>query len=179
MNWSGAGIAALAGCLDHDVGGTGDEYVAMQSDFADYASWTRFDIEAETSSPGEGPRTVYISELPAASSASFPVGTRIVKVAETDPDPAAWLMVAMAKRGGNYNADGAVGWEWFDIDPSSTGTPLIEWRGPVPPEGSGYECALGDSDTGQDAAIGDCNTCHAAAWQNDYVMSDPLDLGSL
>ena len=88
-------------------------------------------------------------------------------------------MVGMAKRGGGYNADGAAGWEWFDLDPSPTTTrPLIDWRGPTPPEGRGYECALGEGEAGAER-IGDCTTCHRAAASNDFVLTPGLQLDAL
>ncbi len=84
----------------------------------------------------------------------------------------------MAKRGGDYNADGAVGWEWFDLDLARSGEPLVDWRGPEPPAGRGYECALGEDDAGAEG-VGDCNICHLSAASNDFVLSPVLDLGDL
>jgi hypothetical protein len=73
----------------------------------------------------------------------------------------------MAKRGGGYNADGAVGWEWFDLVFAEDGlTPVIDWRGIEPPSGTGYLCWMEDGDT---AIIADCNGCHVGSSANDYV----------
>lgn len=166
-------VALLASCDG------GREYVAFQEDFADYREWPSFDASGGALDPlvDQATRTVYISEWPKSGLDAFAKGTRIVKVVETDPDPTLWLMVAMAKRGGDYNAAGSPGWEWFDLDLSTSGTPLIDWRGVEPPFGSGYECDLGGSDTGDTAAaVGDCNSCHFEAWDNDRVMSPQLDL---
>lgn len=168
---------AVIGCLGCDElpPCEGDEFVAMQADFADYERWRRFEIEPPDPRLGEGARTVYINAMPPRGSTSFPQCTMIVKVGESGPAPTGWLMVGMAKRGGDYNADGAVDWEWFDLDLSASGAPLIDWRGPVPPEGRGYECALGEDEVGAEG-VGDCNTCHRSGDSNDYVLSPDLDL---
>jgi hypothetical protein len=169
---------ALAGggaCRGHLPPCEGDEFVAMASDFEDFERWPRFELDPPDPRLGEGARSVYVNALPPRGSTAFPQCTMIVKVGESSPDPTTWLMVGMAKRGGGYNADGAVGWEWFDLDLSEDGVPLVDWRGPVPPEGRGYECALGEDDAGAEG-VGDCNTCHAGARDNDFVLSPPLDL---
>ena len=174
MRWSGAILGVCLGC-DALRPCDDDEFVAMQSDFEGYERWRRFDIEPPDPRLGDGARSVYINALPSRDSSSFAQCTMIVKVGETGSDPTAWLMVAMAKRGGAYNADGAIGWEWFDLDLSASGVPLIDWRGPTPPEGRGYECALGEDEVGAEG-VGDCNTCHAAAEDNDFVLDSALDL---
>jgi hypothetical protein len=170
-------IAASA-CRDGLPPCDDSEFVAMQSDFDDYERWHAYELDPPDPRLGTGARTAYLNAVPPRDSAEFPQCTMVVKVGENGPDPSAWLMVGMAKRGGTYNADGAAGWEWFDLDPASDGTPLIDWRGPVPPEGRGYECALGEDDAGAEG-IGDCNICHAGAADNDYVLSDVLDLSEL
>ncbi|MCB9676832.1 MAG: hypothetical protein H6737_17085 [Alphaproteobacteria bacterium] len=153
----------------------GDEFIAFQADFERYESWRRFEIDPPDPRLGEGRRVVYINAVPPKGSTSFPQCTMIVKQGQSGDDPTAWLMVGMAKRGGTYNADGAAGWEWFDLDLSEDGVPLIDWRGPTPPEGRGYECALGEDEPGAEG-VGDCNTCHAAGVANDFVLSGPLRL---
>lgn len=152
-----------------------EEYVAMQEDFAAFETWPRFDVDAPDPRLGGAARSVYISRLPPPGATSFPVCTKIVKVGREGDDPTQWLMVAMAKRGGGYNADGAVGWEWFDIDVLADGTPVIDWRGPAPPAGQGYECALGEDEAGAEG-VGDCNTCHGVAAANDFVLDAALRL---
>ena len=149
----------------------------MQEDFAGYERWRRFELDPPDPRLGAGRRFVYINTMPPRGVTTFPQCTMIVKGGEDGPDPLAWLMVGMAKRGGDYNPDGANGWEWFDLDLSATGAPLIDWRGPVPPEGRGYECALGEDEPGAEG-VGDCNTCHRAADDNDHVLSGPLDLAA-
>ena len=168
---------ALPGCLDHDLApGADGSFVAMQSDFAGYASWEAFGVEAggaENQIGGHsGDRTVYINALPeeGAPGAAFAVGTILLKVAQpvdgsgdTGPD-----VHAMVKRGDGYNP-GAPGWEWFDLVLSG-GVPVINWRGAAPPEGGGYQA--GSLDTAN--PDGDCNSCHSAAYDNDYVHTVPL-----
>ena len=164
---------ALTACLDHDLApGAEGSFVAMQSDFAGYASWTSFEVDSADSGGHSGERAVYINLLPEAEAAAdgFPVGTILLKVAqpvagsgETDPD-----VHAMVKRGGGYNP-GAPGWEWFDLVLSG-GVPVINWRGAAPPAGGGYQA--GSIDTAN--PDGDCNSCHSAAYGNDYVHTVPL-----
>ena len=61
-----------------------------------------------------GVRTIYVSALPDAGSAEFATGTMIVKVS-------GFNTFAMHKRGGTYNANGARGWEWLELEKTSTG----------------------------------------------------------
>lgn len=157
----------LIGCLDNDPipGGAGDSFVAMQSDFADFQSWMATPVaEGDTGHP-DGDRVVYLNAEPETGASAFPVGTMIVKTI-------AWSggtdIHAMVKRGGGFNPDGAVGWEWFEIVLSDQGSPVILWRGDVPPEGEVYGQLPGQTaDTS--TTEGDCNACHGAAVNNDYV----------
>jgi hypothetical protein len=166
------------GCLDHELAASqGEEFVAFQSDFAGFQDW-------ESSYVGDGSlgdsllvgrRTVYWNQEPPAGSEAFPNGTIIVKTTEVSEDPLEWVIFAMVKRGGGYNADGAADWEWFDLVFTDSGGVAIDWRGVGPPSGQGYAGDLG-TDTGAAALITDCNTCHAAAWDNDYVLTPALQL---
>ncbi len=161
-------LLLLAGCLDHDpIPGQQDAFVAMQSDFEGYPSWESVTVAAEDTGHPDGARTVYVNEMPEGGD-TFPVGTVIVK------EIAGGDIHAMAKRGGGYNADGAVGWEWFELV-LSDGAPVIKWRGTEAPEGEAYGALPGSEpeDTG-DLVTGDCNTCHGAAVENDYVHAVPL-----
>jgi hypothetical protein len=72
----------------------------------------------------------------------------------------------MAKRGGDYNARGAQGWEWFELKAQLDGSWTIAWRGITPPEGCGYSGIAG----------GGCNICHTGAIANDYVQTEGLRL---
>lgn len=162
----------LAGCLDNDaLPGSGGSFVAMQADFAGFDTWPAFDVEQADTGHVDGARAVYLNVEPADDATTFPVGTIIVKTI-------AWSggtdVHAMAKRGPDYNVDGAFGWEWFELALADDGSPVIQWRGAVPPEGEQYGQLPGM--TGDTAATvnGDCNSCHGAAATNDYVHSIPL-----
>ncbi|MFN7143427.1 MAG: hypothetical protein ACK4YP_06610 [Myxococcota bacterium] len=162
--------AIVAGCLDHDPipGGAGESFVAMQADFDGYRTWTDHTVEPEDTGHPDGARTVYINTAPDGGT-TFPVGTVIVK------EIVGGDIHAMAKRGGGFNPDGAIGWEWFELVTATDGSPVIKWRGTEAPEGEAYGQLPGSApeDTG-DAVTGDCNTCHGAAVGNDYVHAIPL-----
>ena len=72
---------------------------------------------------------------------------------------------AMVKRGANFNALGARGWEWFELVEGPRGV-AINWRGLGAPDGEGYG---GDP-------LGTCNSCHQMAAGNDFVLSEALTL---
>jgi hypothetical protein len=147
--------------------------VAMQQDFDGFDRWRSFELEVPDPRLGGGARTVYVNDLPPRRAGAFPVCTAIVKVGEAGDDPTQWLMVGMAKRGGGTNADGAQGWEWFDLDLTADLEVVIDWRGPVPPEGRGYECVLGEDEPSAEG-VGDCNTCHLAGADTDFVLTPEL-----
>lgn len=172
---AGGLLGLLSGCLDHDLPPSDEEFVAMQSDFAGYRAWESHVIDEEGLAPEVGPRTVFISAMPPTGAEAFPVGTVIVKAFYSDSAATVLDLIGMVKRGGGYNGDGAVGWEWFDLEPGASGDPIIDWRGEEAPEGRGYESSLGDEDT-DEPHTGDCNACHALGWDNDYVLAEPLTL---
>lgn len=159
-------LVLLLGCLDHELapGADAGTFVAMQSDFEGFLAWERTDVAAgDTGGHGAVAKTVY-RNLARGGAARFPVGTLLVKVTPTDEGED---IHAMAKRGDGYNADGAVGWEWFDLVLAEDGTPVINWRGVAPPDGEGYSFGA-DEDTAVEA---DCNACHGGAHDNDYVFT--------
>lgn len=192
-----AAIAALiATAAVTAVGGAGcgspppsdaGQFVPLQKDFAQFRSWTRFDlglgidparadgggaIVADGGSADAAvhvglPRVIYLNMVPPSGSTSFPVGTILVKTTG-DGTATPGETFAMAKRGGSYNAKGAAGWEWFELADATDGTPLILWRGIVPPAGEGYAGIVG----------GVCNECHAAFAPNDFVGSDVVSLSA-
>lgn len=162
-------LLLLLGCLDHTPipGGVDDSvFVAMQSHFADFRSWASFTLDGTLDGHSGTEREIFVSALPEEGAGVFPVGTMIVKSA---PVGDSVELHAMAKRGGDYNQTGARGWEWFELK-ESAGIPVILWRGEEPPSGEGY-VVLGGEDTAVD---GDCNRCHQAAYDNDYVHEVPL-----
>lgn len=167
---------ALGACDEAPASPAPGEFVAIERDFAGFDRWTVFARGTGAAIPpahlaGEG--FVYVSALPPHGATEFPVGTMIVRVT-TGGGPAEWEAHAMVKRGGDYNAAGARGWEFFDLrldaatDPL---TPRVVWRGESPPMGDGYSVPDG-------GAILGCNHCHSVAEDNDSVLGDELDLRS-
>ncbi|MDP2307429.1 MAG: hypothetical protein Q8P18_15490 [Pseudomonadota bacterium] len=165
----------LVACLDHTPApGAGESFVAMQADFSGYTSWDAVSIDAAgdgdsgLSGHPEGERTVYVNTLPPADAVTFPVGTVIVKsIGGAD-------IHAMVKRGEGFNTDGAVGWEWFELVLATDGEPVIKWRGEAPPAGETYGSLPGEPVDSGDALTGDCNVCHAARSENDFVHAVSL-----
>jgi hypothetical protein len=159
-------VLFLSGCLDHDPipGGSGESFIAMQADFAGYLSWEAYPVSSADTGHSEGERVVYLNQKPEAGAKTFPVGTILVKVIDGSD------IHAMAKRGAGFNLDGAVGWEWFELL-LSEGEPVIKWRGASAPEGESYGALPGTTEDSGDSITGDCNVCHGAAANNDYVQS--------
>jgi len=152
-------------------------FIALQRDLRDFRDWTFFELrEVEMHAGISGPVVVYINRIPEAGSDAFPVGTIVVKTVEIG-DPTNWVVHAMVKRGGMFNDQGAFGWEYFDLAINADGVPVILWRGEEPPSGHGYESLPGL--TREPTAEVDCNSCHAAADDNDSLLSEPLDLAEL
>jgi hypothetical protein len=161
----------LVACGQSDGGTTDstDHFIPLQRDFTNYRQWRAFDlgVAAADSVHPEGRRVVCLNQAPSSGSTAFPTGTILVKTV-TPSDGSTASIFAMAKRGGTYNAQGAVGWEWFELQDGSDGTALIVWRGITPPSGEGYGNVVG----------GACNTCHGLHQDNDYVASSAILLGS-
>lgn len=186
---SGAGLArgcllglvlSATGCLDHEpyAGNEAEQFIALQRDFAEFRSWESYDLGDAAIEPNghpSGPRRVYINRLPDPGSKRFPTGTMIVKT-RGDGAPSTWEVHGMAKRGGDFNAAGALGWEWFDLRISTSDEVAVVWRGTAPPAGHGYRTE-GAETVG--ATTGDCNACHLDARANDFVMTPHLRLSEL
>lgn len=154
--------AVAAGCGDpnaasSDPAPSSDEFIAFERDFQGFRSWEATNLGAGQSDDIHlnGGRIVYVSKRAPATATTVPKGTIIVKISGIDTESR--RVFAMAKRGGTYNADGAAGWEWFELL-DATDPPRISWRGLGPPDGESY--AGGEQ----------CNTCHAAAAGNDFVL---------
>jgi hypothetical protein len=143
---------------------TAGSFIAFQPDFQAYPTWTHFELASEAAvGSGDihraGKRVVYINTLPAPGARAFDTGTIIVK-AMADGE-----VFARVKRGGDYNKNGPVGWEWFELK-QAAGEWQIVWRGITPPAGYCYGGIAG----------GACNDCHRAFAANDYVATAALDL---
>jgi hypothetical protein len=145
-------------------------FIALARDFADFRQFGQLDL-GERPGQGEthkgGKFIAFVNSLPKPGSKDFPVGTIIVKenVSEDVPAKEAKKIFAMVKRGGGFNAEGAKGWEWFELNEGERGV-AIHWRGVGAPNGESYG---GDP-------MGSCNGCHEMAHKNDYVLSKALKL---
>ena len=146
--------------------------------FDDFETWPSFDRGVSLVPPDhlEGVSRVYLESFPDRGASAFPVGTRIVRVTSTAEDPSTWVAHAMVKVGGDFNALGAAGWEYYGLTltRSEAGAlvPRVLWHGEGPTMNSGYA----DADGG---VIFGCNTCHASATYNDSVLGDELTLSTL
>lgn len=161
-------VFALSGCGPAGTQEPETSFIAMPKDFQGYESWEGFVLPPGNAADPHTAigRTVHLNRRPPQGSTEFPIGTILVKVpadANSSGD-----VFAMVKRGGTYNFQGAVGWEWFELFPNGANEPpIIKWRGLGPPSGEEYR-----------SAAGTCNQCHAAAAENDFVMTEPLQLHS-
>jgi hypothetical protein len=175
-----AGALLLCGCLDHELPAAGagerDVFIALQRDFRDFRDWMQFPLRTAVMHAGvSGPVFAYLNELPPADATVFPVGTIFVKTVEIGP-ATEWTVHAMVKRGGGFNAQGALDFEYFDLAINDDDIPVIMWRGEKPPTDHGYENLLGG---GADPTLeADCNGCHTGS-DRDAVLSAPLALDEL
>jgi hypothetical protein len=143
------------------------QFVPFQRDFQGFETWTKFELGSDEGVGDgvihtKGKRTIYINRLPAPGSRAFPNGTIIVKTMPTGE------ILARVRRGGDYNKNGARGWEWFELGKVEDQW-VFSWRGITPPAGFCYGGIVG----------GACNDCHRAFAHNDYVAASVLDLGKL
>ncbi len=173
---SACGAGACGGGADGAAGTggdapVGDSYLPIVSDFQGFRSWPSVALPAQ---PARGEvhlaaaRRIYINRLPEEGATEFPVGTIIVKETEDTDVLADRKVFAMAKRvtDGSYNATGARGWEWWELENVDESQVLKVWSGVGPPAGHEYG---GDADGG-------CNTCHVGADENDFVFPGAIDL---
>ena len=159
-----------------DSGGSGS-FIALAPDFADFATWPAITLGAMDGTRGHdaGISRIHLRGVVPAPSEPFATGTILVKVTETTPSVVDWEVHAMVKRGGDYNATGAVGWEWFDLALTADGEPVITWRG----EGSASDPgSYGGLETDAGPFAQTCNGCHGVVDYDDYVF-DRAELGAL
>lgn len=176
----GCHAGQAAGQADGAAGGDGGNYfVAFAPDFYGFRTWSSAPAVPIATLPPPpvpdggadggihvGMLTVFWNAPPPAGSSRFPVGTIIVK--ETDGGAVTSRQVfAMVKRGGDFNAGGAVDWEWFELMNIDDQHVTVVWRGVGPPAGERY---------GGNPAT--CNDCHLRAASNDDVWSSALALAS-
>jgi hypothetical protein len=144
-----------------------DSFLAFAASFQGFQRWDHYPAPADQDAGAADPVHVdptlieYVNHRAPPGNAPFPVGTMIVKEG-TQGDPLQRQFFAMVKRGGDYNATGAIGWEWFELQnvAEPAGSVSIVWRGFGPPEGEIY---------GGNAKAG-CNECHVTA-EHDAVFA--------
>jgi hypothetical protein len=170
------GAIGAAGCLDDQLdpaqsSSPAATFIALERDFQGFLGWRRLPVGDAVIVDGHaaGPRVAYISSAPAGG--SYPTGTMIVKTVETG-DQTTWTIHARAKRGGGFNAHGALGWEWFELHTFTSGLTSILWRGDKPPADHGYESLPGLGQASITEAS--CNSCHRGAVDGDSILAAPL-----
>lgn len=176
-----AAVPLLGACGGDDGTSSGVEgatstvaepFVAFERDFQSFRRWETFPL-GDRPAMGvvhlAGMRTDFVNHRPPKGASSFPVGTIVVKEIGSAANPDTHQIFAMVKRGGGYNMQGAVGWEWFELQPRAEGGVTIVWRGTGPPNGEVYGSEK----------VGTCNDCHGTAATNDYVLAPPLSLQTL
>jgi hypothetical protein len=159
-------------------------FIALQRDFANFLSWKKFYFGDEPlQGHPVGPRYGYVKQVLQPGERSYPVGDVIVKVIESPPSPSPspwpspvpeqnWDIFAMAKRGGNFNTDGAKNWEFFTLKIDANGVPVIVLRG----------TDASDTSSGAHGYLGVtgnvilCNGCHGdpAEAKHDYILNPEL-----
>lgn len=146
--------------------------------FVGLSHWTMFDRGPDPVHLDDptGHASVYIDHLPPQGSTTFPVGTRIVRIMGEGGDPTLWEAHGLVKVGGDFNADGAAGWEYYGLamtrDAHGDLVATTRWHGVGPPDGDGYA----HLDAGP--VLG-CNHCHGAATWNDSIIGPELQLTDL
>ncbi len=161
--WSFLVGALVVGCEGQRL----SSFIAFERDFQGFRAWeggSFVELPARGQTHYAGDQRYFIRG-PERKGREFPVGTIIVKQARLEARPEGQLF-AMVKRGGGFNAHGAVGWEWFELVERGDKTVAIKWRGVSAPSGESY---------GNDPH-GTCNVCHAEAKANDFVKSPALAL---
>ncbi len=150
-------IAAL-GLVAHGCGEPSPPvFIAMDRDFADFMRWRRVDLGAiSIAGHPPGSRLAFVNQRVAPTTDRYPVGSIIVKaITGSSPDPNTWAVIAMAKRGGDFNAEGARDWEFFTLRVEGSTVSIVN-RGLAP-------TSDGDGDPyGVTNGLG-CNACHGTA----------------
>jgi len=132
-------------------------FIAMDRDFAGFLQWRRVELgTVMLVGHAPGTRVAFINTAQRPSGSAYPVGTIIVKaITQNSADTNQWAVIAMAKRGGDFNREGARDWEFFTLRMQGESVSIVE-RGLAPRTD-------GDGDPyGVTAGI-TCNTCHGSA----------------
>ncbi|MDP3274629.1 MAG: hypothetical protein Q8Q09_05495 [Deltaproteobacteria bacterium] len=175
-------LLSLVSSAPLSCGETQTQYLALDRDFQGFLQWPQRALGSTTiAGHPAGPRVLYRrpnDQLPPwagpspdagddAGPPQFARGTILVKTVEVGP-VTDWEIFAMVKRGGDYNHNGAVGWEFFSLKVLPSGAVIVVGRGLIP-SADRYT----DPGTGQALT---CNQCHGttAARARDSVLSEGL-----
>jgi hypothetical protein len=138
-----------------------EPFIVLDRDLASFRDWMYFELDVTPLVPHDtiaAPRRIYVNRVPPPGNEPFPVGSILVKTVE-EATYAEWSVHAMVKRGGGFNAQGAVGWEFFDIHMADDGVPVISWRGiGDTTDPCGYHDTMS------------CNACHGVIPSSDHVF---------
>jgi hypothetical protein len=147
-------------------------FVAVDGDFAGFQSWFGGVLPSDVLDGNvypPGTRFGFVNHRVPPGTKAYPPGTVIVKAIESPAgDPTQWHVFAFAKRGGDFNAAGAIGWEFFLLRLDAGGTPTITSRG-LAPANDGFDMDTLSYTPG--GAAGSCNICHG---QKAYAATDHL-----
>lgn len=181
--------AGVAGCnAAPQAGGDGGvPFVAFASDFNGFHTWPNMAVAtpspnlpavdaggvAADGAAGDGgvhppPETEYWNHSAPHGSTTFPIGTIIVKETE-EADVTKRQVFAMVKRGGDFNSNGAVNWEFYELFNQPDGSVTVNWAG-YGPTSATMDLYGGNPNV--------CNDCHEKAAPNDYVFSAALQLSN-
>lgn len=157
-------MLSASSCSDDAATGDGT-FIAFERDFQGFRAWPRVAL-GDVSAGGhpEGPQQfVYVSRARPAGARDFAVGTILMRTFEQTV-PTDWVIFALVKRGGDYNAQGDVGWEYFRLRLNAQGRVVIAARGLNPRTEAPDDYGGGPGD-GDNAG---CNGCHGTAQARAY-----------
>lgn len=149
-------LSALGASCGDPAPGAG-VFIAMDRDFADFLRWRRVELGAiSLAGHPPGTRVAFVNSALAATDSRYPTGSIIVKaITNNSEDTDRWAVIAMVKRGGGFNREGALDWEFFTLRVQG-GVVSIANRG-IAPRSDGDGDPYGATDD-----IG-CNACHGTA----------------
>jgi len=175
------GLALLASCtLGCDSTPSSGVFIALQSDFAPFRTWPRVFVgDGPLEGHPAGPRYGYVKQKPPVGATEYPVGSIIVKTVEAGTTPQDWDIFGMVKRGGNFNAAGALNWEFFTLHINANDIPVIISQGTNPSDGDA-DGGVGHGYTDTSGTGVTCNRCHGVAGteSHDHILSTILAPGT-
>lgn len=161
------GIGGCAGAADSggaDRGCAPEPFIAFTRDFEDLRAWPQVALSGPANAAHASGGALYASVLGLDADGGLCAGSALVREQPANAAGPASLH-GMVKRGGGFNAEGAVGWEWFGFGESADGEPVVLWRGDEAPSEVGYN-------NGVELIEADCNGCHQAGAAFDFLMSE-------